>query len=143
MEDLKFSINGKSVTPTRFEGKVRQFNIAVDEPENFGGKDSAPTPVEYILAGYAGCLNVVVNLIAKEMGITIKSLDINIIGDINPEKLLGISDKERAGFKSLNIHMNINSDANQDMLQKLLTQVKERCPVNDNLANRTPVNYSI
>ena len=143
MEDLKFSINGMSVTPTRFEGKVRQFNIAVDEPENFGGKDSAPTPVEYILAGYAGCLNVVVNLIAKEMGITIKSLEINITGDINPEKLLGISDKERAGFKSLNIQMNIKSDASKDMLQKLLTQVKERCPVNDNLANTTPVNYSI
>ncbi len=143
MEDLIFSINGKSVTPTRFEGKVRQFNIAVDEPENFGGKDSAPTPVEYILAGYAGCLNVVVNLIAKEMGITIKSLEINITGDINPEKLLGISDKERAGFKSLNIQMNIKSDASKDMLQKLLTQVKERCPVNDNLANTTPVNYSI
>ena len=142
MEDLIFSINGKSVTPTRFEGKVRQFNIAVDEPENFGGKDSAPTPVEYILAGYAGCLNVVVNLIAKEMGITIKSLEINITGDINPEKLLGISDKERAGFKSLNIQMNIKSDASKDMLQKLLTQVKERCPVNDNLANTTPVNYS-
>ena len=143
MEDLIFSINGKSVTPTRFEGKVRQFNIAVDEPENFGGKDSAPTPVEYILAGYAGCLNVVVNLIAKEMGITIKSLEINITGDINPEKLLGISDKERAGFKSLNIQMTIKSDASKDMLQKLLTQVKERCPVNDNLANTTPVNYSI
>ena len=143
MEDLKISINGKSVNPTRFEGKVRQFSIAVDEPENFGGKDSAPTPVEYILAGYAGCLNVVVNLIAKEMGITIKSLEINITGDINPEKLLGISDKERAGFKSLNIQMNIKSDASKDMLQKLLTQVKERCPVNDNLSNTTPANYSM
>ena len=143
MEDLKFSINGKSVTPTRFEGNVRQFSIAVDEPENFGGKDSAPTPVEYILAGYAGCLNVVDNLIAKEMGFTIKSLEINITGDINPEKLLGISDKERAGFKSLNIQLDINSDATKDMLQKLLTEVKERCPVNDNLANTTPVNYSI
>ena len=143
MEDLKFSINGKSVTPTRFEGNVRQFSIAVDEPENFGGKDSAPTPVEYILAGYAGCLNVVVNLIAKEMGFTIKSLEINITGDINPEKLLGISVKERAGFKSLNIQLDINSDATKDMLQKLLIQVKERCPVNDNLANTTPVNYSI
>ena len=54
MEDLIFSINGKSVNPTRYEGKVRQFSIAVDEAEIFGGKDSAPTPVEYILAGYAG-----------------------------------------------------------------------------------------
>ena len=143
MEDLIFSISGNSVTPTRFEGKVRQFSIAVDEPENFGGKDSAPTPVEYILAGYAGCLNVVVNLIAKEMNIAIQHLEINITGNINPEKLLGISDKERAGFKSLNIQLDIKSDASKEMLQKLLNQVNERCPVNDNLANTTHVNYSI
>ena len=143
MEDLIFSISGRSVTPTRFEGKVRQFSIVVDEPENFGGKDSAPAPVEYILAGYAGCLNVVVNLIAKEMGITIKNLEINIIGDINPEKLFGVSDKERAGFKSLNIHLDIKSGASKEVLQKLLNQVKERCPVNDNLKNTTPIIYSI
>ena len=142
MEDLIFSISGKSVTPTRFEGKVRQFSIAVDEPENFGGKDSAPTPVEYILAGYAGCLNVVVNLIAKEMNIAIQHLEINITGNINPEKLFGVSDKERAGFRSLNIQLDIKSDASKEMLQKLLNQVKERCPVNDNLTNMTPVNYS-
>ena len=142
MEDLIFSISGKSVTPTRFEGKVRQFSIAVDEPENFGGKDSAPTPVEYILAGYAGCLNVVVNLIAKEMNIAIQHLEINITGNINPEKLFGVSDKERAGFRSLNIHLDIKSDASKELLQKLLNQVKERCPVNDNLTNMTPVNYS-
>ena len=143
MEDLNFTINGRSVTPTRFEGKARQFSIAVDEPENFGGEDSAPTPVEFILAGYAGCLNVVVNLIAKEMGIAIRSLEINITGDINPEKLLGISDKERAGFKLLNIQLDIKSDASKDIIQKLINQVKERCPVNDNLTNTTPVNYSI
>ena len=143
MEDLIFSINGKSITHTRYEGKLRQFSVVVDEPENSGGEDLAPTPVEYILAGYAGCLNVVVNTIAKEMNIAIEHLEINITGNINPERLLGISDKERAGFKSLNIQLNIKCDASGDMLQKLLTQVKERCPVNDNLTNTTPVNYLI
>ena len=143
MEDLIFSINGKSVSPTRYEGKVRQFSIAVDEPENFGGKDSAPTPVEYILAGYAGCINVLINLIAKEMSITITNLEINIVGDINPQKLLGLSDKERAGFKSLNVQLDIKSDASKEMLHQLLSQVKERCPVNDNLTNTTPISYSI
>ena len=143
MENLIVSINGKSVGPTRYEGKLRQFIVVVDEPEDLGGKDSAPTPVEYILVGYAGCLNVMVNMIAKEMGVIIKNLEINITGDINPEKLLGISNKERAGFKSLNIQLDIKSNASKNMLQKLLNQVKERCPVNDNLANTTHVNYVI
>jgi uncharacterized OsmC-like protein len=141
MENLQFSISGKSITPTKFEGKVRDFNITVDEPENFGGNNDAPTPVEYILAGYAGCLNVVINLIAKELGILMHSLEINISGEINPDKLMGISNKERAGFKSLNVDLHIKSNGLPNDLQKLLAQVKERCPVNDNLLNTTPINY--
>ena len=143
MEDLIFSIKGKSKTPTQYEGKVRQFKMVVDEPENLGGDDSAPNPVEYILAGYAGCLNVVVNLIAKEIGIIIKNLEIDISGNINPEKLLGISNKERAGFKSITVHININSNASKVKIKKMLDQVKERCPVNDNLANPTTVSFSM
>ena len=141
MEDLQFSINGKSIAPTKLEGKARQFSITVDEPENFGGNDSAPTPVEYILAGYAGCINVLVNLIAKEMGILINSLEIDINGEINPDKLMGISNKERAGFKSLNVGLHIKSDATPIDLEKLLAQVRERCPIHDNLSNITPINY--
>ena len=49
MEDLIFSINGKRTSPTRYERKVWQFSIALDEPKNFGSKDSAPSPFEYIL----------------------------------------------------------------------------------------------
>jgi uncharacterized OsmC-like protein len=141
MENLQFSINGKGITSTKFEGKVRHFSITVDEPEDFGGNNEAPTPVEYILAGYAGCLNVVINLIAKEMGILMYSLEINISGEINPDKLMGISNKERAGFKALNVDLNIKSNGTPKDLQKLLAQVKERCPVNDNLFNTTPINY--
>ncbi|MFN4233804.1 MAG: OsmC family protein [Bacteroidia bacterium] len=142
MSNLNFSINGKSINPTKYEGKARQFNITVDEPEALGGKDEAPNPVEYILAGYAGCLNVVFHVVAKELNIQIKTLKIYINGDINPEKFLGISDKERAGFQSLNVHIELETDAEkQELVNELITKVKERCPVNDNLANPTPIKY--
>ncbi len=144
MSNLNFSINGKSISTTKYEGKARQFNIIVDEPETLGGSDEAPNPVEYILAGYAGCLNVVFHLVAKQLNITIKRLNININGDINPEKFLGISDKERSGFQSLNVHIELETDAsNQKLVDELIIMVKERCPVNDNLANPTPIKYFI
>lgn len=142
MSNLNFSINGKSISPTKYEGVARQFNITVDEPEALGGKDEAANPVEYILAGYAGCLNVVFHVVAKELNITIKTLKININGDINPEKFLGISDKERSGFQSLNVHVELETDAaKQELVDELILKVKERCPVNDNLANPTPIKY--
>ena len=37
----------------------------------------------------------------------------------------------------------INSDASKVKIKKLFDQVKERCPVNDNLANPTTVSFSM
>jgi len=40
-------------------GHARSFELIVDEPEMLGSEDSATNLVEYLLAGYADCLNVV------------------------------------------------------------------------------------
>ena len=141
-KDLNFSVNGKRVGATKYQGLARSFELVVDEPEMLGGEDSAANPVEYLLAGYAGCLNVVFGIVAKEMKVEIKSLDINIDGDINPEKFLGISDNERTGFKSINVNIELRTNADKATEALLIEKVKSRCPVNDNLANPTPIQYT-
>lgn len=138
-----FSINGSSINPTLFKGSSRNFNFLIDEPKALGGQDLAPNPVEYLLAGYAGCLNVVINLVAKELEITIQELNININGNIDASKLLGFSKEGRAGFQSLSVDIDINTDASEDKANYLLSQVKHRCPINDNLSQTTPIKYHI
>ena len=141
-KDLNFSVNGKRIGATKYQGLARSFELVVDEPEMLGGEDSAANPVEYLLAGYAGCLNVVFGIVAKELKVEIKSLDINIDGDINPEKFLGISDNERTGFKSINVNIELRTNADKATEALLIEKVKSRCPVNDNLANPTPIQYT-
>ena len=36
---------------------VHAFKIFMDEPESLGGKNAAPSPLDFILAAHAGCLN--------------------------------------------------------------------------------------
>ncbi len=143
MSKLNFSISGNSITATRYDGKARQFSLVVDEPEELGGQDIAPNPVEYLLAAYAGCINVVIHLVAKELQVTVSNIKININGDINPGRLLGLSKVDRAGFESLNVDIDLDSDGPKDLIDRLFEQVKDRCPLNDNLSNSTPVNYNI
>jgi len=143
MSTLNFAVNGNSTTQTKYEGNACHFKITVDEPHALGGNDDAPNPVEYILAGYAGCLNVVIHLVAKELVIKISSLKIEISGDIDPARLFGTSFKKRAGFLSLQVDIDLDSDADEGRLDLLFKQVKERCPVNDNLSNITPIEYNI
>ena len=142
MSDLIFSVTGDSSSATKFEGKARHFNFTVDEPEALGGTDVDLNPVEYILAGFAGCINVVGHLVAKELNFEINSLKINVSGGINPNKFLGISQKERSGFKEITLNLIVDADIDQQTLEKWKNIVEERCPVKDNLLSITPVNVS-
>jgi len=123
--------------------KTRQFKLIIDEPDDLGGTDQDANPVEYILAGLAGCINVIGHIVAKELGFTINKLNIEVSGDLNPNKFLGLSDDERAGFKTIGLNLIPETDADINTLSKWLTIVEERCPVKDNLNNKTPVKLSV
>ena len=143
MSDLKFTVYGESNSATQFKVKARHFNLIVDEPEGLGGTDEDANPVEYILAGLAGCINVIGHIVAKELGFEINKLSIDVSGEINPNKFLGISNEERAGFKSIRLNLVPETTADIVTLSKWLTIVEERCPVKDNLYNKTPLKLSV
>jgi uncharacterized OsmC-like protein len=143
MSDLKFSVSGESTSATQFIGKARQFELIIDEPEALGGADQDANPVEYILAGFAGCINVVGHLVAKELGFNIKNLKIKVSGELNPSRFLGASFHERAGFKTIELNLIPQTDASIETLTKWLEIVEDRCPVKDNLSNQTPVIVSV
>ncbi len=143
MSNLKFTFSGESKNATKFVGKARDFEIAIDEPPVLGGNDEAPNPVEYTLASLAGCLNVVAYIVAKERNITIESLKIDLEGNLNPAKFLGQDMTNRAGFQNIDVKVYIKSDVSPEVLADWLRVVKERCPVTDNLANDTPINVEL
>ena len=143
MSTVKFSIEGESQNATKFAVQARQFSFIVDEPPSLGGKDEGANPVEYLLGSYAGCLNVIVHLVAKEEGIKINSLGIKVSGDIDPASMLGLSYFNRPGFQSINVEFDIDSEAADSTINDLISKVKGRCPINDNLSNVTQLNYSV
>ena len=143
MSDLIFSVKGESNSPAQFIAKTRQFKLIIDEPEGLGGTDEGANPVEYILVGLAGCLNVVGHIVAKELGFTIDKLKIEVVGNINPDRLFGVSDNERAGFKKIDLKLIPETDAPVEILVKWLKIVQKRCPIKDNLMNITPIGISL
>ena len=143
MATINFSVEGESINATKLQAKARQFEFIVDEPPALGGNDEGANPVEYLLGSYAGCLNVVFHIVAKEEGITIHSLGIKVSGNIDPSRFLGASKFNRAGFQNINVDFTIDSDADDKTINELVSKVQSRCPVNDNLSNVTQLNYTV
>ena len=139
----QFSISAESENETKTHVAARDFEFVVDEPEALGGTNDGPNPVEYLIGAWAGCLNVVTHTVADEREIDIDGVTIDIEGDLDPRKFLGVSDDARAGYQELSVAIQVDSDADQEALDALAAEVEERCPVGDNIANPTPTNVTV
>ncbi|MFO8087838.1 MAG: OsmC family protein [Bacteroidales bacterium] len=142
MKDMNVSVKAESKNATQTEVKARNFKMIIDEPQNLGGTDEGANPVEYVLGALSGCLTVVGHLVAKEMGFTLRGMSMEMNGNLDPARLMGKSQEERAGFKGIEVNIHADADADEETLKKWVEQIENRCPVSDNLSNETPVTIS-
>jgi len=139
-KDVVITVSGSRVEPSKpmkMVIKSGSFEIVTDK---LGGE--APSPIEYVLAALAGCFNIVGDIVAREMGISIDDLKIEVSGVFNASKLM-TGAGERAGYKEISVKVAVKSSADAETLRRWLETVRERCPVEDNLANQTPVRAQV
>lgn len=125
------------------QARARNHALVIDEPAALGGTDKGPTPVEYVLMGLGGCVAFVGKIVAKEMGINIKRIRVSLSGGLNPARFRGEQTDDRAGFKQIDVEVEVESDAPRPQLEQWLRTVESRCPVGDNIQNPTPVVFSL
>lgn len=114
-----------------------------DHPEVLVGKDAGPTPVEFVLHGLAACLTAGIANIAAARGVTLKSIESSIEGNIDLQGILGLSDEVRNGYENIKVNIKIDGDAPAEKLQQLVEQSRARSAVFDVITNKTPVEISV
>ena len=123
----------------RSEAAVRKFApIASDEPRGMGGTDSAPNPVEQLLAALGNCLAVGYAINASAAGITIRTLRIDVDGDLDVHALFGLADGH-PGFSAIRVAVHLDSDADEDAVAELHAKVAATSPVGQTLSQAIPV----
>ena len=143
--DAKASFEAKSTLSQGFQTKVhvRDFEFDSDEPEQLGGTNIGPNPVEYVLGALAACQEIVVKTHAALLGINIDSVKVDVTGDVDLLGFLNVSE-ERAGFSNVKFNTVIETDEkNPEKLEKLKEVTIDRCPVLDIIQNPVPVEGSV
>jgi len=137
---MKTHINvlGYTGNNSQFVVKTLNANLRMNQNEKYPELEG-PNPYEYILAGFAGCINALGQEVAAEQGITLRSLQVEIIGSLenNQDK------KARHGFDRIEITLKPASTAPLDALQRWMKEVQLRSPAYDSLVNSTPVNLTL
>ena len=114
-----------------------------DEPPVLLGNDKGANPVEYLLAGLAGCITTSLVAHAAAKGIKIDSIESTLEGDIDLQGLLQLDKNVNPGYQGINISFKIESDASEETLQELIELAKKASPVANTVSRPTPVNVRL
>ena len=116
--------------------------IKDEVPFLFGG-DKGANPVEYLLAGLAGCITTSLVAHAAAKGIKIDSIESTLEGDIDLQGLLQLDESVNPGYQGINISFKIESDASDETLQELIELAKKASPVANTVSRPTPVHVKL
>ena len=115
----------------------------IDQPEAMGGTDSAPTPLDYVFIAMGGCLVTIAKIVAGQRKIDLRSVEVEVFGDLDLEVLRGQNTEDRAGYQSITANVKIDADLSDEEKKEFLKEVDRRCPVSDNLMKVTPVTVNL
>jgi len=133
-------VHGISESATKMKLQSGKFKMIIDEPENMGGTNEGPAPVQVLLMALAGCLNVTGHEVARQRGMKLKKLKIAIQGNMNACNFMGCSFEERAGFQKIYVYLNPDfEEATDAEIESWAKETEVRCPVTDNIKDATEI----
>lgn len=142
--EIKVIVRGQSENPTRMNLTAGKFSMVIDEPQNMGGTDVGPTPIQVLLMSLAGCLNVTGHEVAKQRGLKLNGMKVKIEGIMNPCAFIGCSFEERAGFQKIQVTVDADMEgATVEEKAAWLEETENRCPVTDNVRAGTQLSVGI
>lgn len=106
-------------------------SVAFDEPVGMGGQGSAPTPVEHLLGALGSCLSLSVRAMAARDGVAVGHVGCAVDGSPSEGPL-----------ESIAIELEIESDASEDALDRVVTKAERACYVERALADDLDVSVT-
>ena len=114
--------------------------VEADHPAVLVGNDHAPTAAEYLLHAIAACLTSGIADLGAVRGVVVTQVWCSVEGDFDLLGILGLSDGSvRNGYRQIKVTFDIEGDADDETLRRIVEQSRRRSAVYDALTNPTPV----
>jgi uncharacterized OsmC-like protein len=117
--------------------------LDADEPPILLGRDMGPNPVEYALTALAACVTSAIVYHAAAKGVTIRSMESRLEGDIDLQGFLGIKDDVPRGYKEIRMYVKIDADAPPEKLEEIVRLGPTYSPVYDTITRPVPVSVQL
>ncbi len=139
MSNTKSKVTLKLAEGYRTECQAGKHLLLIDQPQAGGGTDAGPTPVEYQLMALGGCLTAVARIIANKRKLNLRSMELEIEGDVNHASLHGQPSDNKSGFNAITVKVKLDADMTMAEKTDFLHAIEERCPISLSLLYPTPI----
>lgn len=112
----------------------RSFKIAIDEPSELLGENSAPNPQEMLMAALNACVLVGYVAGASSRGITLTRLEIETTGELDLRGFLGLDDKVKPGYDTIHYVVRVQGDGTPEQFREIHETVMKTSPNYFNLS---------
>ncbi|WP_342601922.1 OsmC family protein [Peribacillus sp. FSL E2-0159] len=113
----------------------RNFSFIIDEPEQILGKNTHPTPQEYLLGGMGACMMIGYSVGASVMGITLDKLEIDLEAGLDLRGFLEVDPEAPIGFKEVKYTIRVKGNGTKEQYEKLHEAVIKTSPNRATIAN--------
>src|SRR5919204_3645285 len=91
--------------------RAAEFVVDAGEPAILLGSDTGPNPAEYLLHALAACLTTSLVYVAAARGVHLTEVESTLVGDMDVQGALGLSDEHRNGFTQIRASFFVAGDA--------------------------------
>lgn len=127
----------------RVDLQAGNHKLIIDQPQDGGGNDEGPNPLDVLLFSLGGCLGTIAAIVAKQERINLRGFEMELEGDYDSDNLMGKTTEGRAGFTEIRVSVNIDADLTDEEKQEFFHKVDSRCPTSDNLINKTNIQFNV
>jgi uncharacterized OsmC-like protein len=123
--------------------RARSFVIQTDEPAPLGGTDTAIDPMELLLGALGSCLTIGWVTQANLRGVDFRNLKITVTAPFDLRGYLALDAHVRPGFGDLQYTVEVDSDADDAVLEEIKAATEATSPMFDNILRPTGVSGRI
>ena len=134
---------GTSTGPVSTAISVGRHTVYTDEPANLGGKNSAPTPVQYALVALVSCQILSFRFWAAQLGVQVDDIDVTIEAHLDSRGFFGLDEQTRPGFGDVAMAVRVGGPEAPERYTEVQAAVEAHCPVMDVFTNRTAVETTV
>jgi uncharacterized OsmC-like protein len=141
----KYTAVSEQVENLHVKAKVGDFEVESDEPNNLGGFNKAPNPMQLLIASIANCLELTALTYFSFSNLKVNSVKVEVSAYYDKAFLIYHTETSNGfpGFYDFECNWIIETDEKLAKIEKILEKIKKICPVKGTIVNKNSFSHKI